>query len=546
MVTLKTTSEEVRTVTPAAMPTFGLSYRIAFAIIGAITAALFLAILKINHGTFTYTLDDPYIHLALSSQILHGNYGIHAGQYAAPSSSILFPFLLAAAAGTRLHPYLPLILNVAALFLTIEIIRRFFVHLELARDNIGAMVLAGGVVLMAICLNIIGVVFTGLEHSLHVASVAAIIYGLARFLDERKMPAWLPAAIVLCPLLRYEGLPLSLAAIAVLAIRGKWRAAAITFAVVFLLVAGFSVFLITLGLGPLPSSVLMKSTVAADGVAAAGGNFIASMIINAIVMCGYRAGFLLLLAGAAAGARCLLESPAKPRDWTSQGLMSMVLFCMVAGHAMAGQFGRFYRYEVYILVGAVLIGVYLMQKTIRGVLGHSGDRRLVLVLAATFCFLLATASYIQAITLVPIAANNIFEQQFQMHRFVKDFYRAPVAVNDLGLVSYRNPYFVLDLGGLASRKARIMDLSKPDPTAYDALLRSSGVHLAIIYDEIFVGRIPGDWQKIGTMDLSRPAVSSAESDLQFYATDPATAIKARIELANFQKTLPSGVKLVIH
>src|SRR6185437_435554 len=282
MVTLKTTSEEVRTVTPAAMPTFGLSYRIAFAIIGAITAALFLAILKINHGTFTYTLDDPYIHLALSSQILHGNYGIHAGQYAAPSSSILFPFLLAAAAGTRLHPYLPLILNVAALFLTIEIIRRFFVHLELARDNIGAMVLAGGVVLMAICLNIIGVVFTGLEHSLHVASVAAIIYGLARFLDERKMPAWLPAAIVLCPLLRYEGLPLSLAAIAVLAIRGKWRAAAITFAVVFLLVAGFSVFLITLGLGPLPSSVLMKSTVAADGVAAAGGNFIASMIINAI------------------------------------------------------------------------------------------------------------------------------------------------------------------------------------------------------------------------------------------------------------------------
>ena len=290
----------------------------------------------------------------------------------------------------------------------------------------------------------------------------------------------------------------------------------------------------------------MKSTVVANGIAAAGGNLIASVIGNVIDMYGCYAGFLLLLAGVATGARFLLESPAKLRDWTSQGLMSLVLFCMVAGHAMAGEFGWFYRYEVYILVGAVLIGIYLMQKTIRGVLERSGDRRLVLVLATMFCFLLATARYIQATALVPIAANNIFEQQFQMHRFVKDFYRAPVAVNDLGLVSYRNPYFVLDLGGLASRKARIMDLSKPDPAAYDALLRSSGVHLAIVYDEIFVGRIPGDWQKIGTMDLSRPAVSSAERDVQFYATDPATAIKARIELAKFQKTLPLEVKFVIH
>ena len=32
-----------------------------------------------------YSLDDPYIHLALARQILHGHYGINPGEFAAPS-----------------------------------------------------------------------------------------------------------------------------------------------------------------------------------------------------------------------------------------------------------------------------------------------------------------------------------------------------------------------------------------------------------------------------------------------------------------------------
>ena len=143
-----------------------------------IVALLLLAILKLNHGAFTYSLDDPYIHLALSDQIRHGNYGINAGHHAAPSSSILFPFLLTAASGTPLHPYLPLLFNLFALFLTIEIIRRLLSHLNLAQDRAGTALVSAGVILTIFFLNVIGIAFTGLEHSLHVASVAAVIYGL--------------------------------------------------------------------------------------------------------------------------------------------------------------------------------------------------------------------------------------------------------------------------------------------------------------------------------------------------------------------------------
>jgi hypothetical protein len=108
---------------------------LVMAVTGVILLGLFLSILKLNNGTFIYTMDDPYIALALSGQIRHGNYGINAGVHAAPDSSILDPFLLAPASGTPIHPYLPLILNCLALFAAMTIIWRLFAHLRLAEDT---------------------------------------------------------------------------------------------------------------------------------------------------------------------------------------------------------------------------------------------------------------------------------------------------------------------------------------------------------------------------------------------------------------------------
>ena len=67
-------------------------------------------ILSRNGGRLTYTLDDPYIHLALSEGIAEGHYGIHPAEPSAPSSSIVWPFLLAPGARLPLHELLPLLL----------------------------------------------------------------------------------------------------------------------------------------------------------------------------------------------------------------------------------------------------------------------------------------------------------------------------------------------------------------------------------------------------------------------------------------------------
>jgi len=526
-------------------PAERVAFPLVLAVTGAILLSLVLSILKLNNGAFIYSMDDPYIALALSDQISHGNYGINAGQHCAPASSILFPFLLAAAAGTPLHPYVPLILNSLALFATLAILWRLFAHLRLAEDTFGMVAQAAALLLLAICLNLIGVVFTGLEHSLHIAAVAATIYGLALFLDTDVMPAWLPAVIVLGPLLRYEGLALSLGALLVLALRGRWRTAASAFLLIVLFLGGFSLFLVRLGLPPLPSSVLSKSDFAAKGMGGAGMGLLDSIRLNAWNMACIPAGFVMLVIGVAAAVVCIRQLPSPPWRWRSQGLMALLLVSLIGAHAAAGQFGWLDRYEDYAMLGTAAIGICLTRKTIRNALANK-KRRLIYSCATAAVLAAVCSRYIASTWLVPYYANNIYEQQFQMHRFVNDYYRAPVAVNDLGLVSYHNPNFVLDLGGLASEPARLLRFGDADAGDYRAFVDSNQVRLVIIYDDWFEDQIPASWTKVASMDLSRERVSSAEKQVQFYATDASTAKKVRPELQSFRNSLPPGVKLTIY
>ena len=58
---------------------------------------------------FEYPLDDPYIHLAMASEISKGGYGVNSGEIASAASSALFPLLLTPFADTDFQRFLPLI-----------------------------------------------------------------------------------------------------------------------------------------------------------------------------------------------------------------------------------------------------------------------------------------------------------------------------------------------------------------------------------------------------------------------------------------------------
>lgn len=510
----------------------------------SLTMLVILAfILKLNHGTFTYSMDDPYIALAVSDTIRHGGYGMSLAQHSAPSSSILFPLLEAPASGTPMALYWPLLLNLIGLFATLYILHRFLLHLRVfPSDRFGTMAHAVTLCAVAACLNLIAVVFTGMEHSLHIALTAACIYGLALFLDDGRIPAWLPWALILAPLLRYEGLALSLGVLLVFYLRGQWRTARLCFAAIAICLVSFSVFLVSMKLPPLPSSVLVKSAVM-NGVEGVHSGLLHSVWESIFTKLVSPIGVLLFVALFEATIICVRDFVRSGRRLSSRGLMALALICMAGGHIVAGRMGWLYRYEDYVMLGTLMAAIYLLQDPIRA--GLSGNNRLTWMCAAAGAVIFF-APYIKNTLETAEAANNIYDQQFQMTRFVRGYWHEAVAANDLGILSWGSPYQVLDIRGLASERARNLWDSHAGPDAYRELVDGAGVKLAILYDQWFAGRIPGSWRKVASMDLSRPDIAPAEPEVQFYATDASAIPELVSDLKAFAPTLPHGVRFKVY
>ena len=148
--------------------------------------------------------------------------------------------------------------------------------------------------------------------------------------------------------------------------------------------------------------------------------------------------------------------------------------------------------------------------------------------------------YVYSLFTLPIAANNIYEQQYQMHRFVVDYYRKPVAINDLGYVSYKNNNYVLDLAGLGS--AKVLNYTKNSDNALWMKTLSDNHHtkLAMIYPDWFKS-IPNEWIRIGELRLGKARITPARDRVAFYATRQDAYGDIVRKLEDFIKTLPHGV-----
>src|SRR3954466_8048976 len=96
-----------------------------------ITVVVFLGLsLAQNQGHLVYTLDDPYIEMAVAKNLVHhGIWGVSPHMFSSPSSSLLWPLLLAAFyVLIGVNEATPLMLNIvfatALLCMTYLILRR--------------------------------------------------------------------------------------------------------------------------------------------------------------------------------------------------------------------------------------------------------------------------------------------------------------------------------------------------------------------------------------------------------------------------------------
>lgn len=480
---------------------------------------------RLNGGHITYSLDDPYIHMALAENILRGHYGINLQEVSSPSSSVLYPVILAAAMATGLRDLAPLALNLAALLATLWI-----VWTVLCRDVLQDLATRGRwatviTVTMAICLNLIGVTFTGMEHALHALLTALTCFGLFRMLATGAMPRWLPLALALHPLIRFEGAAILVAGAWFLLARGKWLAAMAALGMAALALAAYAALMTRLGLPIFPSSVMVKLAPVSLPY------FVLDLLRNhgaapAIVATIFFAHRLVFVEGLSLRPRSLLVQAA---------LIPVVL------HLAAGRFGWLERYEVYLNVWIVLMACQIYRDRLEHLCANVRGGMLVVVALSAFVFIRQGPINL---LLTPFAASNIYEQQYQMHRFVADYYRGAVAVNDLGYVSYANDHYVLDLWGLGNETARKLRLGK-ERNWIGPLVEMQAVKLAILFDTWFPGEIPPGWRKVGTLSLGRLHVASGQKYVTFYATTDAACAGIAERLAEFRPTLPPGVGLTI-
>lgn len=483
---------------------------------------IFISILSMNEGTFIYTLDDPYIHLAMAEGIAMGTYGINIDQYAAASSSIIWPFILAPFSQWDL---LPLLMNFAFGLLTVHVIDRILRYIAPSMSWLRHTL--ASLFLIIIC-NLVVLIFNGMEHSLQVLVMSLGIYGIFREYYQGEMH-WILFAAILGPLVRYEMMAYSVGVAFYLLLQKRYLIAIIATIIPTMLLGGFSAFLMQLGLEALPTSVSIKTRLSTD-------TSIQNLLIGNLL----RAttdfpAFVVTLQTAI----LLVASLKLPKI----RIFILPIACMGVLHILAGRYGWSGRYEMYISLPLWLMTIYVFVELAR--MYAISVSRLLITTLFLITFTIFSQSQLILLVETPISSNSVYRQQFQMHRFITEFYPQPVAVNDIGWVSYRNDNLILDLYGLGSIEARDLWRSNSDFSYVPDFLRTNDITFAMVYSHWFDYELAESMIPVATLEIEVMAAGIDSPIVTWFAIDESTADELRPILETFSTTLPPNVTMTI-
>ena len=502
-----------------------------------------LASLPFTDYKFIYGLDDPYIHLALSERITRGEYGINPGEIASPSSSVIYPFLLTLGFYLNIPEAFPFWLSLISMAGALWMVAGFIWD-RVAENGTPPshwFIILGGVGIV-FSLNAPTFPMIGMEHPLHILGTVMVLRGIHGLLGGNKRDAILVSiGSVLVPLARYEGIPLGLAGVGTLILFGHYRAGLLSL-LGFGVPMGAHMFMLwKAGLPLMPSSVMAKSGLLYKFTVTNLSQFLKLIwiltrdVLDEVlkVLCDpcrypltwrhyftFTIFFLLTLMPLVRG-----ESARYRYLW-------LVVVLVLYMHLLGGGYGALGRYEAY-AVTAMVIG---LGSALSSILPRVGRQ-----IAFMGIFFICSEIYVPIISLTPSASTTIYVQQYQMHRFATEFFPYPVALNDLGWMSYGNKAYILDLAGLASDTIRVIyQRGKWTPESIRDLALQKGIVYAMIYRS-WMPSIPSEWCLVGV--LKTFSTVAGDDKVSIYLINPAYRQQMEAALDKWEKTLPMGAKL---
>jgi len=497
-----------------------------------------LANVLANNGQFVFSLDDPYIHLAMARSLaLHGTWGLAADAFTATSSAPLYTLVLGGlclvVGPTVLWSWLlPILAGLAiAWILTARLQAVFAYRIVALWAGVWAVIATG----------LPETMFTGMEHTLHALVVLLLAMEISRGRKDQPNAIVIAALCILAGGLRYESLFLLPAIAGVLIMRRQVQLAVV--AVISLCLPAVILGLIQTGHGlsfP-PTTVLLKGVIGTQ----LRGNYLERFLLQV------DSGILIPI-GIALGTGMLLDVIFQRADSRNPRLPAAIMFLSASIFHMAFAINE-RRYVVYLVaLGIWALTPWLTQwlsELRRRLPNHAPpSRRIWVVFSAALLIAMVFPFSERFLDLarLPRLGQDIHAQQQQMARFFAEQYPGErIALNDVGMVAWTGANRVFDVAGLATPEvAQLFIDDRYNGNALADLARTQGVDVAAIYPGWLsrYGGVPTQWRPVGAWLIKDGLQTNVASpQVVFFATNPEAAEPLKRRLAEFAPKLPETV-----
>lgn len=502
----------------------------------AVVGVLEIVTLSKTKGVFCYPLDDTFIHMAVAKNMaLYGNWGINATDWVSTSSSPLFTLMLSMMFrlfGINVH--FPFILGVAGALLMIVAMQR-----ELNRYTSLWIPAQSACIIITIFLGAIPpLAALGMEHTFQVAFTLFFVHCCASLFTAEKVSykqvfiTALWGALMVST--RYENAFVVTAACGLLLLHKGIKVPLIIGTLSALPILLFGIYAVSNHGLFIPNSIQIKVR---DNYKQLLNGGIAMLEVAASI-----SGLLVIAVFV-----ILKKILQQQHDRTFHILCIFVLSGLM--HSVFGGFGWFYRYEAYLIVLGCFHLLIIFFEWYR-VKDQQNNKQYLFYIAFALLFTFnlplrggnALRNFVRS-------TYNIYEQQYQMALFMKKYNdKETIAANDIGAMSFLTNMTIIDLWGLGNNEVTIARKGGYWNSAFlQSFVTKKNASIAVIYESWFNKELTGNWEKIGTWEVSY-SFMLGDRKVSFYVIDPkqtATIQKLKNDLNAFKTFLPKDIKVEI-